>query len=205
MSPVSSTVSSIQGHGFLIWRRVPPNPQLGSVPLLPIIICFRVLEDTLDSRHIAVVQSLNCVRLLKTPRPIACQAPLSSSISWSLLKFVSIESMMLSNDLILGRPLLLLPSLFPSIRIFPIELALYIRWPKYWSFSFSISPSNEYSGLISLGLTGLISLQPKGLSRDFSSTRPILLLISRLRILTLFRPLHLLSVACEVLTWDHFS
>ena len=78
------------------------------------------------------------------------QAPLSSTISWSLLKFMSIESVMLSNNhLIQCHPLLLMPSIFPSIRIFSSELALRIRWPKYWSFNFSISPSNEYSGLIS--------------------------------------------------------
>ena len=82
---------------------------------------------------------------------------------------MSIESMLPSNHLILCHPLLLLPSIFPSIRVFSNELALCIRWPKYWSFTFSISPSNEYSGLILLGLTGLISLQSKGLSRVFSN------------------------------------
>ena len=75
--------------------------------------------------------------------------PLSYTISQSLLKFISIESVMLSNHLILCCPLLLLPSVFPSIKVFPSELALHIRWPKYWSFSFSICPSNEYSELIS--------------------------------------------------------
>ena len=79
----------------------------------------------------------------------ACQAYLSSIISQSLLKLKSIESMMSSNHLILCHPLLLLPSIFPSIRVFSSELALHIRWLKYWSFSFSISPVNEYSGLIS--------------------------------------------------------
>ena len=78
--------------------------------------------------------------------------------------------MMLSNHLIFYCPLLLLPSIFPSIRVFSNESALHISWPKYWSFSFSISSSNEYSGLISLGLTGFISLQSKGLSRVFSTT-----------------------------------
>ena len=78
----------------------------------------------------------------------ACQASLSFIISWSLFKLMSIESVMLSNHLILCCPLLL-PSIFPSIRVFSNELALYIRWPKYWSFRFSISPSSEYSGLIS--------------------------------------------------------
>ena len=79
----------------------------------------------------------------------ARQASLSFTIPWSLLKLMFIESVMPSNHLILCHPLLLLPSIFPSIRVFSSESALPIRWPKYWSFSFSISPSNEYSGLIS--------------------------------------------------------
>ena len=83
------------------------------------------------------------------PWTAAHQTPLSSTNSRSLLKFMSIESVMLSNRLILCCPLLLVPSIFPNIRVFSNEWALCIRWPKYWSFSFSISPSNEYSGLIS--------------------------------------------------------
>ena len=98
---------------------------------------------------VIVVQSLSCVRLSATPWTEACQACLSFTISWSLLKLMSIESMVPSNHLILCHPLLLLPSIFLSIRVFSNESALCIRWPKYWSFSFSISPSNEYSGLIS--------------------------------------------------------
>ena len=84
-----------------------------------------------------------------TPLTAARQASLSFLISWSLLKLLSIESVILSNHLILYHPLLLLPSIFPSIQVFSNDLALHIRWPKYWSFSFSISPSNEYSGLSS--------------------------------------------------------
>ena len=84
-----------------------------------------------------------------TPRTAACQASLSITNSRSLPKLISIESVMPSNHLLLCYPLLLLPSIFPSIRVFPSESALHIRWPKYWSFSFSISPSSEYSGLIS--------------------------------------------------------
>ena len=83
---------------------------------------------------------------------------------------LSIKSVMPFNHFILCHPLLLLPSIFPSIRVFPIELALHIRWPKYWSFNCSISPSSEYSGLISFRMDWLISLQSKGLSRVFSST-----------------------------------
>ena len=95
------------------------------------------------------VQSLSHGLLTATPRTAACQASLSITNSQSLLKPMSIESVMPSNHLILCHPLLLLPSVFPSIKVFSNELALHIRWPKYWSFSFSISPSNEYSGLIS--------------------------------------------------------
>ena len=84
-----------------------------------------------------------------SPRTAARQASLFSTVSWSLLKFMFIELVMPSNQLILSRPLLLLPSIFPSIRVFSDESALRIRWLKYWSFSFSISPSSEYSGLIS--------------------------------------------------------
>ena len=88
----------------------------------------------------------------------------------SLLKLMCIKSVISSNHLILCRPLLLPPSIFPSLRVFSSESALRIKWPKYWSFNFSISPSNKYLGFISLGLTGLISLLSQGLSRFFSST-----------------------------------
>ena len=95
------------------------------------------------------VQLLSHVRPFATPWTAAHQASLSFTISWSLIKLMSVESVMLSNHLVLCHPLLLLPSVFPSIRVFSNESALCIRWPKYWSFSFSINPSNEYSGLIS--------------------------------------------------------
>ena len=98
------------------------------------------------------VQLLSCVQLFETPRTAARQASLSITNSWSSLKLMSIELVMPSNHFILCRPLLLLPSIFPSIMVFSNESALCIRWPKYWSFSFSISPSNEYSGLISFGI-----------------------------------------------------
>ena len=97
------------------------------------------------------------------PWTAARHASLSFTTSWSLLKLISLKSVMPSNHLILCHPLLLLPLIFPSIRVFSNESALHIRWPKYWSFSFSISPSNEYSDWFPLGLTGLISLWPKGL------------------------------------------
>ena len=100
----------------------------------------------------SVAQS--CLTLCE-PWTVAHQASLSITISWSLLELMSIKSVMSSNHLILCCPLILLPSIFPSIRVFSNELALHIRWPKYWSFSFSISPSKEYSGLISFRIDWL--------------------------------------------------
>ena len=97
-----------------------------------------------------------------TPRTAACQASLSITNSWTLFKPMSIESVMLPNHLILCHPLLLLPSIFPSIQVFSNELVLPIRWPKYWSFNFSISPSNEYSGLISFRMDCLDLLAVQG-------------------------------------------
>ena len=104
--------------------------------------------------HFSSVQSLSFVRLFVTPWTAACQASISITNSRSLLKLMSITSVMPSNHLILCYPLLLLPSIFPSIRVFSNESVL-IKWPKYWSFSFSISSSNEYSGLISFRIDWL--------------------------------------------------
>ena len=102
--------------------------------------------ESFMSPQFSPVQSLSHVRLFVTPWTAACQALLSITKYWSLIKLKSIESVMASTiHLILGHPCLLLPSVFPSIRVFPNESVLLIRWPKYWSFSFSISPSNEYS------------------------------------------------------------
>ena len=107
-------------------------------------------------------QLLSHVRLFVTPWTAGCQASLSITNFWSLLKLMSFELVMPSNHLILHRPLLLLPSLFSSIRVFSSESVLHIRWPKYWSFSFSISPSNEYSGLISFRMDWLDLLAVQG-------------------------------------------
>ena len=105
-----------------------------------------------------------------TPRMAAHQASLSFAISWSLLKLMPIELVVSSNYLIFCCPLLLLPSIFPSMRVFSNESALCIRWLKFWSFSFSISPSNEYSGLISFRIDWFDLLAIQGLSRVFSNT-----------------------------------
>ena len=124
------------------------------------------------------VQSLSHVWLFVTPWIAACQVFLSITNSPVLLKLMSIESVMPSNHLILYHPLLLLPSIFPRIRVFPSESVLHIRWPKYWSFSFSISPSNEYSGLISFRLDwfDLLAIQGtlKSLLQNHSSKGSIL-------------------------------
>ena len=108
------------------------------------------------------VQLLSHVRLFVTPWTTAHQTSLSITNSWSLLKLMPIELVMSSSHLILCRPLLLPPSIFPSIRVFSKESALPIRWPKYWSFSFNTSPSNEYSGLISFRMDWLDLLAVQG-------------------------------------------
>ena len=128
-------------------------------------------EKSLKSYRISFssVQLLSRVRLFATPRTAARQAFLSITNSWSSLNLMSTESVMPSNHLILCRPLLLLLSIFPSIRVFSNESALHIRWSKYWSFSFCILPMNTQDWS-PLGCTGWISLQSKGLSRVFSNT-----------------------------------
>ena len=128
--------------------------------------------------HSAPAQLLSRVRLSVTPWPAARQASLSITNSWSLLKFMSIESVIPSHHLILCGPLLLPPSIFPSIRGFSSKSVLHIRWPKYWIFSFSINPSNEYSGLISFRMDwlNLLAVQRilKGLLQYHSSKASVL-------------------------------
>ena len=117
---------------------------------------------SLLSHQLSSIQSLSCVQLFVTPWTTACQASLSITNSQSSLKPMSIESMMPSNHLILHYPLLLLPSIFPSIRVFSNESALSMRWPKDWSFNFNISPSNEHPGLISFRMDWLDLLAVQG-------------------------------------------
>ena len=116
------------------------------------------------------VQLLSCVQLFSTPWIAARQASLSITNSRSSLKLMSIESVMPSSHLILCRPRLLLPPILPSIRVFSSGSALWIGWPKYWSFSFSIIPSKEHPGLVSFRMDWLDLLAVQGLSRDFSNT-----------------------------------
>ena len=117
------------------------------------------------------VQWLSPVQIFVTPWTAVHQSSLSITNSWSLLKLTSIESVMPSNHLILCHPLLLPPSVFPSIRVFANESVLCIRWPKYWSFNFNISPSNEYSGLISfrMGWLDLLAVTLKSLLQHHTS------------------------------------
>ena len=169
VSPTASFV--ISGKCTLAMERVKPGMDSHRVAEHPTSYsshkpCAALIQEI----YVVVVQSLSHVQLFVTPGIAAHQASLSFTISRSLLKLMSIESVMPSNHLIFCCSFPLLPSIFPSIRVFSIESALHIRWPKYWSFSFSISPFKEYSGLLFLGLTGLISLLPRGLSRVFSNT-----------------------------------
>ena len=144
------------------------------------------MEDQFSS-----VQSLSWVRLFATPWTAAHQASLSITNSWSLLKLMSIELVMPSNHLILCQPLLLLPLIFPSISVFSNESVLHIKWPKYWSFSFSISPFNEYSGLISFRIDWLDLLAVQGTLKSLlqhHSSKASILLCSAFFIVQLSHP-----------------
>ena len=134
--------------------------------------CFSFISVRLRQGYglFSSVQSLSCVRLFATPWITARQASLSITISQSSLKLTSIELVMPSSHLILCHPLFLLPPIPPSIRVFSNESTLHLRWPKYWSFSFSIIPSKEHPGLISFRMDWLDLLASKGLSRVFSNT-----------------------------------
>ena len=128
------------------------------------------VENSMEIPSDSSVQSLSRVQLFAIPLIATRQASLSITDSWSLLKLMSIESVMPSSHLILCCHLLLLPSIFPSIRVFTKESAPHIRWPKYWSFSFSISPSNEYPRLIFFRISCFDLLTLQGPLRVFSST-----------------------------------
>ena len=143
------------GCHFLLQRDLPDPRIKATFPVSPALQADS-LPPSVD------VQSLSCVQLFATLWTVACQTPVSFTISWSLLKLMSSESVMPSSHLILCYILLLLPSILPSIRVFSSELVLCIKWPKYWSFSFSISPSNEYSGLISFRIDWLDLLAVQG-------------------------------------------
>ena len=143
----------------------PPPGDLSNPGINPGLLHCRWILYSLShkgSLQLSSVQSLSSVRFFATPWTAACQASLSITNSWSLLKLMSTESVMPSNHLILCRPLLLLPSIFPSIRAFSNESVLHIRWPKYWSFNLNISNSNEHSELISFRMDWLDLLAAQG-------------------------------------------
>ena len=136
-------------------RSLSPSAAPSEVLALRMSTCEAGGKQSTKTSWVVVVHSLSCVQLSVTPWTAACQAHLSITSSQSLLKLLSIKSVMPFNHLILCHPLLLPPSIFPSIRVFSNESVFHIRWPKYWRFSFSISPSNEYSGLISFTMDWL--------------------------------------------------
>ena len=151
---------------------MPSNQLVLCCPLLPFLHLRLIGLQCSEQSELGLssVQSLSHVQLFETPWTTACQPSLSITNSQSLLKLMSIKSVMPPNPLILCHPLLLLSSIFPSIRVFTSESVLHIRWPKYWSFSFSISPSSEYSGPIFFRIDWLDLLSVQGISRVFSST-----------------------------------
>ena len=154
-------------HRTSVWNVIwPSKGKLSEVKIKT--TAFALMEFTHSSRQLSSVAQ-SCLTLCN---PMDCSMP-GFPVHYqhpNLAQLMSIKSVMPSNHLIFCCPLLLPPSIFPTIRIFSSDSALHIKCPKYWSFNFSISPSNEYSGLIPLGLAGLISLQSKGLSRIFSNT-----------------------------------
>ena len=154
---------------WLILELPEEHPKALMPAVLVCLTCYKRIPQTVWL--FSSVQSLSHVRLFATPWTAACQDSLSITNSQNLPKLMSIESVMPSNHLILCRPILLLPSILPSIRVFSNESALRIRWPKFWSFSFNISPSNEHPGLISFRMDWLDLLVVQGtLSRVFSNT-----------------------------------
>ena len=139
---------------------------------LSILVSSLYMPSSGISGSFSLVQLLSHVRLFVTPWTTECQASLSISNSWSPPKSMSIESVMPSNHLILCHPLLLLPAIFPNIRVFSNESALRIRWPKYWSFSFNISPTNEQPGLISFRMDRLDTLAVQGTLKKTQESSP---------------------------------
>ena len=155
------------------------------------LACISCVKGLTQLESVQSVQSLSCVWLFVTPWTAALRASLSITNSRSLLRLTSLELVMSSNHLILCHPLLLSPSIFPNIRVFSNESALCIRWPKYWSLSFSISPSNEYSGLISFRIDWLDLLAVQGTLK--SSPTPQFKSINSL-VLSFLKSLSLISI-----------
>ena len=162
-------------------------------------------HDLKKPKHSQSVQSLSCVWLFATPWTAACQASLSITNSQNLLRLMSIESVMPSNHLILCRPLILLPSIFLSIRVFSNASVLCIRWPKCWSISFSISPSNEHSGLISVRIDWLDLLEVQGTLKSllqYLSSKASILLCSAFFIVQFSHPYMTTGKTIALTRWN---
>ena len=160
------------------------------------------------TKNSSSVQSLSCVRLFATPWTTAHQTSLSLTNFWSLLKLMSIKSVMASNHLILCHPLLLLLSILPRIKVFSSESVLHIRWPKHWSFSFSISSSNEYSGLISFQMDWLDLLAIQGTLKSLlqhHSSKASILWCSAFFIVQLSHPYMTTGKTIALTRWTFFG
>ena len=165
---------------------------------------FKIVHTLASCVFAFVVPSLRHILISANPSTAACQASLSFTIFQSLLKFMSIESVMLSNHLILCHPLLLLPSVFPSIRVFYNESTLHIKWPKYWNFSFSISPSNEYSGLISFRIDWFALLAVQGTLKallQYHSSKASILWCSAFFVVQLSHPYMTIGKTIALTIW----
>ena len=196
-------MSSITVKSVLPWqstRRPTHCPDLDSLRSVPTLFCIVQFSNS--------VQSLSRVQLFATPWTTAHQASLSITNSWSPPKSMSIESLMPSNHLILCCPLLLLPSIFPSIRVFSNESALRIKWPKYWSFSFNISPSNEHPGLISFRMDWLDLLVVQGTLKSLlqhHGSKPSILQCSSFFIIQLWHPYMTTGKTIALTRWTFFD
>ena len=162
LSALSSIKYSISLGYWIFWKHKHLQNKNNFSGIVWLLTTIHFIFSFTSSAYIAVVQSLSHVQFFETPWTVTRQASFSFTVSQSLLRLMSIESVMLSIHLILGRPLLLLPSIFPSIRVLSNESALHIRWSKYWNSNFSIRPSNENQGWFPLGWTPLLSPLSKG-------------------------------------------
>ena len=172
------------------------------------LLMFYWLCQTFEYVRFSSVRLLSHVWLFAIPWTAACQASQSIINSWNLLKLMSIELVMPSNHLILSRPLLQLPSIFPSIRVFSSDSVLHIRWPKYWSFSFNISPSNEYSGLISFRIDWLDLLAVQGTLKSLlqhHSSKASILQCSAFFIVQLSHPYMITGKTIPLTRWTFFG
>ena len=176
MSEPTASLTALSDLIYFCWFFFPIFPFCYLHQHKNLCFCIIALQERYIISHSTYTDKTCCCLVAKscplvvTPWTVACQVSLSFILPWSLFKLMSIESVMPSNHLVLCHPLLFLPSIFPNFRVFSNESTLLIRWPNNWNFSFSTILPMNIQGWCSLGLTGLISLPAKGLSRIFSST-----------------------------------